>query len=168
MLLTRTMFTTMAAAALLGVPATAQDSDSTVYQSASVPVWALVLDDEGEAGAHDVYVSVKWDDARSTLPFASSLTAGTLGILLPKTEDADMSDACHFTNRPMVHGSDGYHLTEREDTDCLALPTESLPLIWLDYDGIPDPMACTEAFRTDGEEDPARYFACYWAVPEGG
>ena len=170
-----TTICTTAAVLLLAAPVAAQNgAETTVYEGAGVPVWVMVEDDEGEGGAHRVYVAVTWDDHRSGLPFARSLAAGTLGVLLPKTEDADeadLSDACHFTNSRMDHGNGGLHPTEREDAECLAPPAKRLPLIWVDYEGSPAPIACTDATRTDGTEDPeVRYFACYYSGPpdEGG
>ena len=173
MLLTKTMFTTMAAAALLGVPAAAQKTaDTTVYEGKSIPVWVTVEDVEGKPGVHRVTVLVRWDDARSTLPFASMIDWGELAVLLPQTEEDSADDVwsngCRYANLPMEHGNDTFQPTERDTPDCLSVKAELLPLVGIDYMG--KPMACEEAFRNDGEEDPAiRYYACYWAeVPDWG
>ena len=167
-----TIFTT-AAVLLLPAPVAGQEgSDTTVYEGAAVPLWVMVEDVEGDAGAHRVSVAVKWDDYRSTLPFAVEVGPGDLTVFLPKTEDADESDlseGCRFTSTRMSHGDPNTHPAVRADADCLAPPAELLPLIGVEYTGAPAPMACKQAKRADGSEDPAiRYFACYWSAPPDG
>ncbi|MDE2986249.1 MAG: hypothetical protein OXU69_16220 [Gemmatimonadota bacterium] len=81
----------------------------------------------------------------------------------------DPTDDCRFTSTPMDHGNPGAYPTVRADTDCFAPLAEWLPLIGVEYTGSPAPMACKEADRKDGEEDPAiRYFACYYSAPPDG
>ena len=165
---------TAAAVLLLAAPVAGQDgADTTVYTSADVPVWLMVEDVKDDAGAHRVYVAVKWDDHRSKLPFSQQIEAGDLKVFLPKTEDADADDlpyGCRFTSSRMEHGNPGAFPADRADKDCLAPPAASLPLIGIEYTGSPVPMACEPAEPKDGTEDPkVRYFACYWPdPPEGG
>ncbi len=169
----KTAKTTIAAvlAVLWAFPATAQETppDTTTYEGAGVPVWVVVEDVEGEAGAHRVRAAVVWDDHRSGLRFASEILAGDLVVLLPKGEgeDADLSDSCTFTSALMAHGADRPEPLDRADADCLAPPAEYLPFIGAEHRG--SPLACNEAKRTDGTEDPRiRYYGCYWAEPPGG
>lgn len=69
----------------------------------------------------------------------------------------------------MEHGNPGAYPDVRADTDCLAPPTASLPLIGIAYTGAPVAMACKKADRKDGTENPAiRYFGCYWSRPPDG
>ncbi len=145
-----------------------------MYEGAKAPVWLTVRDVEGDAGAHRVYVAVKWDDHRSTLPFSVEIGPGDLTVFLPKTEDADESDlseGCRFTSPLMAHGNPGMVPANRADTGCLAPPAAYLPLVGIEYTGSAARMACLPAARDDGIEDPeVRYFACYWSAPpdEGG
>jgi len=162
---------TAAAVLLVAAPVAGQEgTDTTTYTGAAVPVWVMVEDVEGDAGAHRVSVAVKWDDYRSTLPFSREIGPGDLTVFLPRTEDADdvdPDDACRFTSTRMDHGDPDTHPAIRADADCLALPAEFLPLIGVEYIGSLAPMACKEAAREDGTEDPAlRYFACYWSAPQ--
>ena len=124
---------TAAAVLLLAAPVAGQDgADTTVYTSADVPVWLMVEDVKDDAGAHRVYVAVKWDDHRSKLPFSQQIEAGDLKVFLPKTEDADADDlpyGCRFTSSRMEHGNPGAFPADRADKDCLAPPAASLPLI---------------------------------------
>ena len=167
-----TIFATVAILLLAAPVAGQEGADTTVYTGAAVPLWVMVEDVEGDAGAHRVSVAVAWDDYRSTLPFAVEVAAGDLTVFLPKTEDADESDlseGCRFTSTRMHHGDPDTHPAIRADADCLAPPAELLPLIGVEYTGSPAPMACKQAKRADGSEDPAiRYFACYWSAPPGG
>ena len=170
---------TAAAVLLLAAPVAGQEgsdttetADTTVYEGAKFPLWVMVEDVEGDAGAHRVSVAVAWDDYRSTLPFSVEVGPGDLTVFLPKTEDADESDlseGCRFTSTRMDHGNPNTHPAIRADADCLAPPAELLPLIGVEYTGAPAPMACKEAARKDGTEDPAiRYFGCYWSAPPEG
>ena len=166
---------TAAAVLLLAAPVAGQEgADTTVYEGAKAPVWLTVEDVEGDAGAHRVYVAVKWDDYRSTLPFSVEIGPGDVTVFLPKTEDADESDlseGCRLTSPLMEHGNPGMVPANRADTDCLAPPAAYLPLVGIEYTGSAARMACLPAARDDGIEDPeVRYFACYWSAPpdEGG
>lgn len=160
-------------AAVLAAPVAAQETppDTTAYESAPAPVWVVVEDVEGEAGAHRVRAAVVWDDYRSTLRFSAEILAGDLMVRLPKTEDpdADPSQGCAFTSALMLHGSATYEPMNRADADCLAPPVEYLPFIAVEHLGAP--MACERATRKDGTEDPPtrRIYGCYWASnPNGG
>lgn len=165
-------------AAVLAAPVAAQETppdtttlpDTTTYKSAPAPVWIVVEDVEGKAGAHRVRAAVVWDDYRSTLRFATEILAGDLTVRLPKGEgpDADPSESCAFTSALMPHGSDTFQPMDRADAECLAPPVEALPFVVVEH--LYAPMACERATRKDGTEDPPtrRYYGCYWAEPPGG
>lgn len=157
-------------AAMTAAPAAAQETppDTTAYRGAPIPVWVVVEDVEGEAGAHRVYATVEWDDYRSTLRFATEILAGDLVVLLPKGEgrDADLSESCAFASGLMAHGSERSEPMDRTDTECLAPPAEHLPFVGAEHLGAP--LACKEAKPKDGTEDPRiRYYGCYWAEKPG-
>lgn len=165
-----TIFTAAALAAFAAPVAAQENRDTTVsFVGANIPVWVMVEDVDGDAGAHLVYVAVAWDDYRSTLPFAREIEPGDLTVFLPRTEDADdvdPTDDCRFTSTRMEHGNPGAYPAVRADSDCLAPPAASLPLIGIEYTGAPVPMICKQAERNDGTEDPAiRYYGCYWSGP---
>ncbi|MDE0659884.1 MAG: hypothetical protein OXI79_09595 [Gammaproteobacteria bacterium] len=156
----------------LALPAEAQEPpDSTDgpevgTQSARFPVWLLVEDVEHEAGAHRVYATVEWEDWRTGFRFSEEVLPGELMVLVAKSEDPASAETCDYTSALMLHGSEEWEPMERADTDCLAPPVENLPWIAVDYRGLP--MACTEAKREDGIEDPSRrFFACYFAEKPG-
>ena len=76
---------TAAAVALIAAPVAAQEgadtaAADTLYRTAKVPVWVMVEDVEGEAGAHRVYLEVTWSDYRSVLPFSREVGPGDLTV----------------------------------------------------------------------------------------
>ena len=146
--------------------AAAQKVGDVLYESAGVPVWVVVEDVKGEAGVHRVRATVLWDDYRSGLRFAAEVLPGDPVVTIPKTEDPAGAETCSYTSALMAHGSKYAHPMERADTDCYAPPAENLPWIAAEHRG--SALACTEAERTDGAEDPAiRYYACYFAEKPG-
>ena len=159
-----------AVAVVLAAPsmAAAQKVGDVLYESAGVPVWVVVEDIDGEAGAHRVRATVLWDDYRSGLRFAAEVLPGELMVTIPKSEDPAGAETCGYTSALMAHGSKYAHPMERADTECYAPPVEYLPWIAAEHRG--SALACAEASRTDGTEDPAvRYFGCYFAEkPNGG
>lgn len=158
-----------AVAAVLAAPsvAAAQKVGDVLYRSASYPVWVVVEDVEREAGAHRVRATIKWDDHRGKLRFATEVQPGDLVVTIPKTEGVVSLETCGYASALMAHGSKYAHPMKRADAQCLAPPVEHLPYIGVEHRG--SPMACTEAGRTDGLKDPAvRFFACYWAEKPGG
>lgn len=162
----------LAAAAVLAVslayPAAGQEpGDSLVFEGDPFPVWVLV-EDADEAGARRVRAAVRWDDHRSTLRFSADVLPGGLLVFLPTSAKAtDIRGSCVFASGHIAHESQGYHAMERDDTNCTALPVAALPFVAVEHSG--DPLACTEAERTDGIEDPSvRLYACYLDKEPGG
>ncbi len=166
-----TMFGGLLALAL-ALPAAAQEPGDTLVgavgtQSSRLPVWVVVEDVEGEAGAHRVRAGVKWEDWRLGFRFSEEVLPGELVVTIPKTEGVVSLETCDYANALMPHGSDPYQPMERADTYCLAPPVEYLSWIAVEHRG--SPMACREAERTDGIEDPTlRIYACYFAQKPGG
>ncbi|MYA17532.1 MAG: hypothetical protein F4086_11445 [Gemmatimonadetes bacterium] len=156
----------------LALPAAAQEPGDSIPEdaprSAPVPVWVIVEDVENEAGAHLVRAAVMWEDWRHGFRFSVEVLPGDLVVSVPKHEGVISLETCDYTSALMAHGSEGYQPFERADTDCLAPPVEYMAAISVEHLGAP--MACTEADRADGIEDPTlRIFGCYWAQdPTGG
>ncbi len=165
----RTMFGVLFVLAL-ALPAAAQESGDTAEstvgtQSALFPVWVVVEDVEGEAGAHRVRAAVIWEDYHLGFRFSEEVLPGELVVTIPKNEGLVSLETCAYASPLMAHGSEASPL-ERVDSDCLAPPVEYLSWIGAEHRG--SPMACTEGERTNGPEDPAiRYYACYWAEKPG-
>lgn len=156
----------------LALPAAAQEPPDTTdgpqvgTKSAATPVWVVVEDIDGEAGAHRVFATVVWEDWRTGFRFSEEVLPGELMVTIPKSEDPASAETCDYASALMEHGSEGFQPMERADADCLAPPVENLPWIAADHRG--SPMACDEAQRTDGIEDPSRrFFGCYFAEKPG-
>ena len=157
-------------AVALALPAAAQepgDSSMVGVQSAPVPVWVVVEEADGEAGAHHVRAVVVWEDSGLGFRFSEEVLPGELVVMLPKTDEADSQGTCDYASELMEHGSEGYQPLERGDPDCLSPPVEDMAGIEVEHRGAP--MACIEADRKDGTEDPTiRFYGCYWAEYPGG
>lgn len=157
----------------LALPAAAQelggvDSVPGVgTMNAAVPVWVVVEDLEHEAGAHWVRAAVIWEDDRLGFRFSEDVLPGELVVTIPKNEGVVSLETCAYASALMAHGSEGYQPMGRADSDCFALPVEYLSWIGAEYRG--SPMACIEAERGDGIEDPTiRIYGCYWAQKPSG
>jgi hypothetical protein len=156
----------------LALPAAAQEpGDSAVSvvgtTSAAVPVWVVVEDVEGEVGAHQVRAAVIWEDYRLGFRFSGEVLPGELVVAIPKDEGVVSTETCAYASALMTHGSEGYQPMERADADCLAPSVEHLSWIGAEHRG--SPMACKEADRGDGIENPRiRIYGCYWATEPGG
>lgn len=158
-------------AAMTVAPVAAQETptDTTTYRGEVVPVWVVVEDVEGKDGAHRVDVMVGWDDHRSTLRFATDVRPGELLVFVPKSVESEgITDSCVFASGFIAHESQDRHAMEPDDANCTGPPVAALPFVAVEHSG--DPLACKEAARTDGTEDPRiRYYGCYWGQkPDGG
>ena len=162
----------LAATVVLAAPTAGQETQAdTLYRSAGMPVWVMVMDEPEKAGVHRVLVAVVWDDEQSGLRFAHDVAPGEIVVTLPTVEDpdkVDLSEGCRFTSPGMDHGTELFLLAKRTDPDCLAPRADSLSVVAVEHLGAL--MACEVAKRDDDTKDPAiRYFGCHWAAkPESG
>ena len=169
---TKTMFAAVLAV-LWALPGAAQetppDTTTTTYESAPAPVWLVVEDVEGEAGAHQVRAAVMWDDRRSALRFSTDVQPGHLLAFLPTSATADdLADVCVFSSNYMAHESQRSVAMERDDANCTAPAVADLPFVAVEHRGAP--LTCVAGRRTDGAADvpTRRYYGCYWEHNPGG